>query len=123
MLLNLTNHPAERWSEMQKETAVTQFGHIKDMDFPYINPEWDSRQILDLAEFYASKCYELKSKEQLQAVHLMGEMTFCTALVLLLKKHNIKSIVSTTHRNVSFNKEGVKESEFSFCRFREYVLP
>lgn len=123
MLLNLSNHPSTKWSEIQKNAAITQYDNIFDMEFPNIDPEWDNNKVLELAKSYVLKCLELKSKQNLKAVHLMGELTFCTALSILLKKHNINCIVSTTHRIVSFNKQGIKESEFSFCRFREYIIP
>jgi hypothetical protein len=55
-----------------------------------------------------------------QAVHIMGELTFTCAMVVLLRALNISCIVSTTHRNVIDDADGKKIVTFSFVQFREY---
>ncbi|MGQ9848195.1 MAG: hypothetical protein ACUVQP_11950, partial [Bacteroidales bacterium] len=59
------------------------------------------------------------SSDKFNAVHLMGEFTFVYNLVNLLKKKNIKVIVSTTDRIVE-ESDGKKIVTFQFVRFREY---
>ncbi|MGQ9799960.1 MAG: hypothetical protein ACUVRG_11875, partial [Ignavibacterium sp.] len=59
------------------------------------------------------------SSDKFNAVHLMGEFTFVYNLVNLLKKKNIKVIVSTTDRIVE-ESDGKKIVIFQFVRFREY---
>ena len=131
MLLNLSNHPSAQWPEKQKNRANQQFGEIADLPFPVIDPEIDENKIVNLAHKYAEKClqqfnipvkqqFNIPVKQQLRnAVHIMGELTFCFALVNILQKKGIKCIASTTKRNVVQNGL-TKTSGFSFVRFREY---
>jgi hypothetical protein len=53
-------------------------------------------------------------------VHIMGEMTFCFALIEKLKQNNIKCIASTSKRIVNTISNNKKEIIFEFCTYREY---
>ncbi len=123
MLINLSNHPSDKWSKKQMK-ASSVFGGISDIPFPQISPEADEQEIIKLAEEYFFKIKEILSiidGDNLNAVHLMGEMTFCFALASLLIKSGIKCIASTSRRNSS-EQNGKKISEFEFVKFRSYVL-
>lgn len=117
MLLNLSNHPTSSWPEKQIVLAKAQYGHVVDMPFPQIDPILDEDGLADLAGHYVTKMMELKPK----AVHLMGELTFCFALIPLLQSHGITCIASTTHRTTEDRPDGTKISKFEFVRFRKYV--
>lgn len=121
MLINLSNHPIEQWSEKQLNIAKRKFKQIIDIPFPAINPADNSKRISDFAELYFIKCNELlkTSNDKNNAVHIMGELTFTYAMVKLLKMHSITCIASTTARNVIQTKWH-KSSLFEFVRFREY---
>lgn len=118
MLINLSNHPFEQWSEIQKQTAVQLYGKVTDMLFPQINPEADDKDVLKIAEEYFNNIINSFSYKDI-AVHIMGELCFCFSLIQMLQKHGIKCIASTSKRNV-VQKENVKTTVFEFCRFREY---
>jgi len=123
MLINLSNHPAAKWSETQIKIACQQFGQVTDLPFPDIDPEADTDVIAILAEQYEVKIKRTLAAENTGAfaVHLMGELTFCFALVARLQKAGITCLASTTRRETVENGNGLKTSKFDFVRFREYV--
>lgn len=121
MLINLTNHPKDKWQSRQLETALKKYKSIVDLPFPNINPKASSHQVKKKAESYLKKCSHLlaKSSDKFNAVHLMGEFTFVYHLVNLLKQKKITVVVSTTDRIIE-EKDGKKIVTFQFVRFREY---
>ena len=123
MLINLSNHPSKVWSKKQIDIAEKEFTRVIDIDFPNINPEWDTQEVKKLVAQYHEKINEtlkqnFKNKEQ-NAVHVMGEHTFIFHLVKSLKSSGIICVASTTKRIVE-EKEGKKIVQFSFVKFREY---
>lgn len=116
MLLNLSNHPFANWPPEQQAAAMAGYGHVQDLDFPVVEPMATTDQITMLAEQYFSK---IKAIDPI-AVHLMGELTFCYQLTILLKVSGYSVVASTTHRAVSYDADGNKKSTFSFVQFREY---
>jgi hypothetical protein len=116
MLLNLSNHPSISWPENQLLVAKTQFGQVVDVPFPQVDPTLDEDGLADLAGLYAAKLVEMKPT----AVHLMGELTFCFALVRLLQARGVACLASTTHRTTQNLPDGTKVSKFEFVRFRQY---
>ncbi|MGQ9845864.1 MAG: CRISPR-associated protein, partial [Caldisericia bacterium] len=78
MLLNLSNHPKDKWQSKQLETALKKYKSIVDLPFPSINPKANSYQVKKKAETYLKKCLSIlaKSSDKFNAVHLMGEFTF-----------------------------------------------
>jgi hypothetical protein len=124
MLINLSNHPSSIWSVDQRGTAERHYGTVEDLPFPAIDPEWTTEQVAERAEEYAVKCLEKLKKASLlnqpNAVHIMGELTFCFALVNHLKERGIVCIASTTKRNSVNLSEGKREMTFQFVKFRSY---
>lgn len=118
MLLNLSNHPSDKWPENQK-TAAAQFGKIFDIPFPNIPPDASSEEVNALAKNYLAKIQALASEGKI-TIHLMGELTFCFALVKLLKQEGITCIASTTERISVAAEDGTKTSQFRFVQFRSY---
>jgi hypothetical protein len=136
MLLNLSNHPSANWSEEQLQTAIELFGRVEDLPFPHIDPKAGKDEIKKLASHYFNQIKELSETEKLQraqtddgvfsgeskvTVHLMGELTFCFALLKMLQSANIKCVASTTERQVIQEKDGRKTVQFQFVQFREYI--
>ncbi len=121
MLINLSNHPSHLWGENQK-TAATAYGKLVDLPFPAIEPTASTDAISLLAEQYEVKIRQLLATDtdSAFAVHVMGELTFCFALVLRLQKAGITCLASTTRRETVENGDGLKTSRFEFVRFREY---
>lgn len=122
MLINLSNHPYNQWSQKQKEAAVSDYGSVEDIRFPHIDPAWDTEKVFEFSQKYAKLCIDkLKNKRsQTNAVHIMGEMTFSYQLINILKQHKFTCIASTTDRIVKNNASGKKEVHFNFVRFRKY---
>jgi hypothetical protein len=119
MLINLSNHPSNKWPQQQIE-AANQYGEIRDMPFPAIDPAASTDTVIGLAEGYLSEFEAMLGDNHLSgAVHVMGELTFCYALVNMLQKRGIRCVASTTERLVTENGNA-KTVEFNFCRFREY---
>lgn len=117
MLLNISNHPSNKWSKQQKDTAIKQFGTAQDLPFPQIPPEASSDDVCKLVEAYVSKVRESDAN----VVHVMGEMTFTCALVNALQAIGIPCIASTTRRQVLEEDDGKKTSIFEFVQFRSYI--
>lgn len=118
LLINLSNHPSADWGTRQRETAEM-YGEIEDMDFPAIPPEAGEREITDLAEEYVSRIEE-RAETRDVTVHIMGEMTFCYAVITRLQPLGIPCIASTTRRQITEAADGVKEVHFDFETFRKY---
>jgi hypothetical protein len=122
MLINLSNHPLEKWSEEQIKAAI-KYGSIVDLSFPYVDPMWSSDKIFQKACLYEKKVIKLLASEYngSHAVHLMGELTLCFAILKRLQSRGILCIASTSDRLVVENGNS-KIVEFSFCQFREYNI-
>lgn len=117
MLLNLSNHPSAAWSEAQLVAARSRFGEkIQDLPHPEIPPEAGSEEVVQLAEAYFEKVIALSPK----AVHIMGEQTFCFALIQKLLQAGIPCYASTTRRQVEHLSDTEIRRSFVFVRFREY---
>ncbi len=121
MLINLSNHPSEKWTKRQREKAIKTYKSIVDVEFPQVSPHATTKQVIKKAERYFQKILKMlsQSKDNRNAVHLMGEFTFTFNLTLMLKKRNICVIASTTERIVE-EIDDKKIVTFKFVRFREY---
>jgi len=126
MLINLSNHPSANWSEQQIEAAKEQFGNIKDLPFPQIDPSANPFQVAKMAENYFNRIRKMFNDAGIitlanSAVHIMGELTFCHVLIGLLHKKGYKCVASTTERSIIEEKDGRKTAQFTFVQFREYT--
>lgn len=119
MLINLTNHPSEKWSEEQREAALA-YGEIVDMAFPIIEPLYSKEDIMRLVKEYTDMIVDVKSRTNNTVVHVMGEMTFTHNLVNSLTEKGIRCLASTTERNTIISPNGEKISTFKFVQFRKY---
>ena len=113
MLLNLSNHPSALWTAEQLAAAGSK---VTDLPFPQVDPDGDEAYIDRLTDEYLHKILAMNN---IDAVHIMGEMNFMFTLICKLKAHGIKCVASTTQRETE-EENGVKISKFKFVRFREY---
>ncbi|MCF0164604.1 MAG: CRISPR-associated protein [Bacteroidales bacterium] len=120
MLINLSNHPSDKWSPSQVDAAKRQFGEVVDLPFPDVNPDGDEEYIDQLAEEYVHKVLAMTSGHEKAAVHAMGEMTITYTIVNKLQTHNIQCVASTTRRIVTIREDNTKEVKFDFVKFRSY---
>jgi hypothetical protein len=118
MLLNLSNHPSAIWDEPQL-AAAAQYGEIADMSFPAIDAAAYEAEIEKCVNMYFEKIRQ-NYKPQSTTVHIMGELTFCFALIARLQAAGFTCIASTSERNVVELDINQKQVNFKFVRFRKY---
>jgi len=119
MLINLSNHPSAIWDEPQL-AAAAQYGDIADMPFPAIDAAADEAEIEKNVEAFFEKIKQ--SYPPLSTtVHIMGELTFCFALIARLQAVGFACIASTSERNVVELDFNQKQVNFCFVRFRKYA--
>lgn len=118
IFINLSNHKCNSWTEKQLCKAK-EYGTIREMEFPSINPEATTEEINTLAKEKAEEIISIARTANV-TVHVMGEMNYTFAIVNLLKKFGITCVASTTHRIVETLPDGVKQVKFDFIKFREY---
>lgn len=119
MFINISNHPLSAWEGKQLEDAQA-YGELREIPFPYIEPEWGNMELSSLAEEYMDKVHVLLPKpDDNSAVHLVGEPVFVYKLTRLLLAEGYFVVASTTHRRVEMNGNE-KKVFFEFVRFRSY---
>ena len=119
MLTNLSNHPSDKWSELQTATANEQFGEIVDLPFPQIEPDATKADIAKIAQDCLIRVQQIGQPNG-TAIHIMGEMTLTYQLVGMLKDAGYRCYASTTVREVYEQEPGKKTVIFQFVKFREY---
>lgn len=120
MLINLTNHPSTFWDASQLQAAAD-YGAVVDMPFPAIDAQSDVQSVELLVNEYFEEICKLAKNNQI-TVHIMGEMTFCFALISRLQRAGIACVASTSTRLVEELGDGQKQVNFNFVRFRTYQL-
>jgi hypothetical protein len=121
MLINLSNHPFEKWDDAHKQAAFSHYGIVEDFAFPEVNPNADTDEVTRLAAEYLSACItKLETTDgKKDAIHISGEPCFLFQFVTLAKAQGILCVSSTTRRLVT--SEGkIKTSVFQFVNFRKY---
>jgi hypothetical protein len=129
MLINLTNHPFEKWSQPQQDAASEQFGQVVDIAFPVIDPalgmvgalarQYCARVDAIFAEYCAAQHDDEDGKAN--GVHLMGETSFVVEFALYwCTAGEVREplYVSTTEREKVENPDGTFTQSFRFVRFR-----
>ena len=119
VLINLSNHPYAAWGEDQRKAAET-YGQCEDMQFPQIDPTLTEKQLAKIVDDYEVAILE-RATTALVSVHVMGEMTFCFALIQRLKADGICCIASCTSRNVVELDDHTRQTTFTFGGFRQYL--
>ena len=118
VFINLSNHPAETWSEEQKN-AAGQYGGMEEIPFPNIAPDVDTKAMGEIVEGIFNQIKKIAEGKSV-TVHVMGEMTFTYALVKRLKGMGVRCVASTTNREVVDNGDGTRTTKFRFVKFRDY---
>ena len=118
LLVNLSNHPSACWSGEQKQAALKLAPEIRDLPFPAVPPEAETREIDALADEVVAR---LKTAAP-GATHAMvqGDFTLAHALVGKLQQMGIVCVAATTRREVIEQSGGSNTTRFNFVRFREY---
>ena len=121
MLINLSNHPVEKWNDKHKQAAFREFGIVEDFPFPEIDPNATTEEVLQLALEYLRACMlKLETTDgKPDAIHISGEPCFLFQFVTLAKAQGISCVCSTTQRLVT-NNGNTKTSVFHFIKFRNY---
>lgn len=121
MIINLSNHPSSGWSPQQIQAAEAQYGTIVDLEFPVIDPDWETNVISDLANDYLAKILAAveASADERNAVYTAGEFVFVYQMVKLLEENDVEAVSATSKREVIEDGEK-KISVFKFVRFRNY---
>ena len=117
MLINLSNHPSDKWSELQTAAANEQFGEI--VDLPQIEPDATKADIAQIAQDYLIRVDQL-GEPMTTSIHIGGEMTLTYALVNLLQNLGYRCYASTSRRESIEIEPGKKTVIFQFVAFREY---
>lgn len=127
ILLNISNHPSDKWSEKQKDG----WDIIKDIEFPNINPYASTDEIVSDANHMAWTLPAIIEnnlpKNRIVAndeyyIMLQGEFTFCYLLRDLIKD-DYTFVIPTTERKTieTANGDGTvsKISVFEFVQWRK----
>lgn len=118
VLLNVSNHPVETWSEEQK-LAASKYGDIEDMPFPVVDEESGTDDIQALANEYINRIKAAGDCTNV-TIHIMGEQTFLYSMLYRLQLCGYHCIASTTRRDTEMLPDGSRKVTFRFSRFREY---
>lgn len=119
MLINLSNHPSNRWQAEQIQAANALYGSVVDIPFPEVPPMATKEEVVRMAESCVKNIGQTAAPAE-ATVHIMGEMTLTYAMVTLLKNMGYCCVASTTVREVFEEEPGKKTVLFKFTRFREY---
>lgn len=124
MLINLSNHPSNKWEGKQKEEAgkLANDTEIVDIEFPLINPYASTNEIVRLAHLYLDEIYDYLDiyNKKTSYLHIMGEFTFVHNVIRIIELKNsypkyeervLIPIASCTERIVE-EVNGGKEKRF-----------
>ena len=123
MFINFSNHPSEGWNPKQLE-AASKYGEVVDVPFARVSSCATEEEIADIAQRSADLIMDSITSAD-DVVMVQGEFTLTYALVKILKERGIKVLsacserVATETTDEAGNK--VKQSVFSFVKFREYI--
>lgn len=118
MLVNISNHPSQKWNEKQLSTAQA-YGEVVDLPFPQVCPQATPKDIAKIAEETVAEVQNLVSPQN-ATIHVMGEMNLTYRLVRELTQIGYCCVASTTERITVENPDGSKISVFNFVQFRSY---
>ena len=126
MLINFTNHPSDKWTDDQKNSAIEMYGQVKDLPFPEVPTGAEAREVIAMADEIIDKILTMKVRipeAESFAVMAQGEFTLTYAVVSRLKGMGITVISAVSERVVTEwveNGEVRKTAVFRFAGFREY---
>ena len=118
VLINLSNHPSSKWSDLQIKAAGLYGQTIIDIEFPKIKINSNRGKIIK--SIIAEIEDVIEKHKVLATVHIMGEMVLTYQLVNELKKRGIMCISSFSERISKEIGENKKTSEFNFEYFIDF---
>ena len=127
MLINFTNHPSDKWTDDQKNSAIALYGTVKDLPFPVVPTDAESSEIISMADSLIERIIAMRAEiqeEEAFAVMAQGEFTLTYAVVSRLRNLGITVLSAVTER---ISTEEVVDGEvrkiaiFRFAGFREYA--
>lgn len=118
ILINLSNHPSSKWSDLQIKAAGLYGQTIIDIEFPKIKINSNRGKIIK--SIIAEIEDVIEKHKALATVHIMGEMVLTYQLVNELKKRGIMCISSFSERISKEIGENKKTSEFNFEYFIDF---
>jgi len=122
MLLNLSEKPSGKWEKKQYYEAIKQFGTVEDIEFPVVPANAKLKEVLLLSkEFIALIEPKIRPNERTDAIHIAGELTFCFALIYVLRLRGYQCITSTYQKETKVRKDGKKISRTKWISFRAFV--
>ena len=129
MFINLTNHRFEDWSELQKITAVKQFGEFTGMEgFPQIGPHLSkedvARTVLAVLSDIDAAIHHNGLNPADVSIVCQGEMCFTVEFVRRATERGYSCYAATSERKSIETQlpDGTtsKTAIFEFVQFREY---
>ena len=127
MLVNFTNHPSEKWTADQKNSAIRLYGGVRDLPFPAVPANAGTPEIIAMADGVIDKILAIKEENidtETFAVMVQGEFTLTYAVVSRLRNRGITVLSAVTKRDSTeevVNGEVRKTAIFRFAGFREYA--
>ena len=127
MLINFTNHPSEKWTEDQKNSAIELYGEVKELPFPAVPTSAGAPEVSVMADGIIDKILALREENpgaEDFAVMVQGEVTLTYAVVRRLLARGIKTVSAVSERIVTEQVESGevrKTAVFRFAGFREYT--
>ena len=116
LLINVSNHPSVQWTGDQWSAACDRFGTVYDIAHPDIDPGASTETIQEMTGDVVQRIRQMDP----DAVHVMGEQTFCFALIVQLQQAGYRCMASTTERRVTEQDDGRRTYQFQFVQFRDY---
>ena len=118
MLLNISNHPSNRWDDKQMSAAVADWFEVMDYTFPQVDPNMQTNDVCKLAEDIFNEINNDPKYEDVTAVMIQGEFSLVINLANIFHAAGIEVVVATSERNTVENPDGTKTVKFEFCKFR-----
>ena len=120
MLLNITNHPSNKWSEEQMNGALNLALDVVDIPFPNVDPKLSTEEVYKMAD---NLVQDIEKKYGINNICCLvqGDFTLTVALIFCLNYHEIPVYAATSERNTINNEDGSKTFIFNFNQFRNYI--
>ena len=136
--INISNHPADRWSEEQLQAAGG-LENVRTISFPQVDPTTNEEGIARLTKLMVERVYEALSWPRpevengilhawfLEGITILvqGEARLQTSLVMALKSLHADVVCATSVRDVveTTNPDGTtaKQVTFKFAGFQRYL--
>ena len=102
MLINVSNHPSEKWDKKQWEAAM-KYGGIIDIPFPSVDPYANEDKIESISDSLLTEIQKKATKSDI--VMIQGEYTLTYQVVKCLKQSGFTVISACSERIVEENTD------------------